>query len=93
MMRLLLALSYHCDMFKPTVFVSCGQRTAEEKMLGLQICAVVTELTPFKPFFADTQNNLNGLHDNIMSALAKAVGFIAVMHPRGNVSFQANRSR
>jgi hypothetical protein len=72
-------------MFKPTVFVSCGQRTAEEKMLGIQICAMVTELTPFKPFFADTQNNLNGLHDNIMSALAKAVGFIAVMHPRGNV--------
>jgi hypothetical protein len=50
-------------------------------MLGNQICAMVTELTPFKLFFADTQNNLNGLHDNIMSALAKAVGFIAVMHP------------
>jgi hypothetical protein len=72
-------------MFKPTVFVSCGQRTAEEKALGARICEMVTELTPFKPFFADTQNNLNGLHDNIMSALANSVGFIAVMHPRGEV--------
>ncbi|MDP9050975.1 MAG: hypothetical protein M3O31_09700, partial [Acidobacteriota bacterium] len=39
----------------------------------------------FTPFFADEQSDLNGLHENIMGALERAVGFIAVMHPRGDV--------
>lgn len=72
-------------MHKPTVFVSCGQRTDEEKQLGSQICTLIERITFFRPFFADMQNNLNGLHDNIMQALTDAIGFIAVMHPRGDV--------
>jgi hypothetical protein len=72
-------------MHKPTIFVSCGQRTEDEKRLGSDICELVTATGVFTPFFADEQSDLNGLHENIMGALERAVGFIAVMHPRGDV--------
>jgi hypothetical protein len=72
-------------MEKPTIFVSCGQRTDDEKRLGVAICDLVSSVGAFTPFFAQEQSDLNGLHDNIMGALERAVGFIAVMHPRGNV--------
>jgi hypothetical protein len=72
-------------MIKPWVFVSCGQRTDEEKQLGSHICQLVEATGLFRPFFADMQHSLNGLQDNIMQALTDAVGFIAVMHPRGDV--------
>src|SRR5258705_12860758 len=72
-------------MHKPTIFVSCGQRTDDEKQLGSEICELVTATGVFTPFFADEQSDLNGLHENIMGALERAVGFIAVMHPRGDV--------
>jgi hypothetical protein len=39
----------------------------------------------FTRFFADEQSDLNGLHENIMGALERAVDFIAVMHSRGEV--------
>lgn len=73
------------DMHKPTIFVSCGQRTEDEKRLGSAICELVISSGAFIPFFAQEQSDLNGLHDNIMGALERAVGFIAVMHPRGSV--------
>jgi hypothetical protein len=72
-------------MEKCTIFVSCGQRTDDEKMLGEAICDLVSSAGAFAPFFAQQQSDLNGLHENIMGALERAVGFIAVMHPRGNV--------
>jgi hypothetical protein len=72
-------------MHKAIIFVSCGQRTEDEKRLGSEICELVTSTGAFTPFFAQEQSDLNGLHDNIMGALERAVGFIAVMHPRGNV--------
>lgn len=73
------------DMNKPTLFVSCGQRTDQEKLLGSAICRIITDTGTFSPFFAEEQSDLNGLHENIMAALASAAGFIAVMHPRGAV--------
>jgi hypothetical protein len=82
----ILNVEYRTDrMHKPTIFVSCGQRTDEEKQLGSEICELVTATGVFTPFFADEQSDLNGLHENIMGALERAVGFISVMHPRGDV--------
>jgi hypothetical protein len=72
-------------MEKRTIFVSCGQRTDDEKLLGAAICDLVSSAGAFTPFFAQQQSDLNGLHDNIVGALEGAVGFIAVLHPRGNV--------
>ena len=68
------------------VFISCGQRTGEEKELGKRIQELVRELTPFEPYFAEFQTSLDGLSKNIFSELYKCKGFITVMHRRGTVS-------
>lgn len=69
------------------IFVSCGQVTAQEKRLGDDVCALVRELTPHRPYFAENQNSLDGLTKNILGALDDAVALIAIMHPRGTVRF------
>src|ERR1035437_233235 len=74
-------------MSKPHIFVSCGQRTEEEKRLGEALCQAIRDHGVFDCFFAEAQHNLNGLHENILDALAKSDGFITVMHHRGNVSY------
>ena len=69
------------------VFISCGQYTEEEKRLGRKVAGLVSELTPFDPYFADFQSSLEALTENILGRLHKCVGFIAIMHPRGDVVF------
>jgi hypothetical protein len=78
-------------MAKPHIFVSCGQRTEEEKRLGEAICQAIREHEVFNCFFAEAQHNLNGLHENILDALATSDGFITVMHSRGNVSYGSEK--
>jgi hypothetical protein len=68
------------------VFISCGQQTDGEKELGTSIQALVRELTPFEPYFAEFQTSLEGLSKNIFRALNQSAGFIAVMHKRGQVN-------
>jgi len=70
---------------KEIVFISCGQQTEREKELGEQIQALVRELTPFEPYYAEYQSSLEGLTKNIFAALHSCVGFVAVMHGRGRV--------
>jgi hypothetical protein len=74
-------------MSKPHIFVSCGQRTQEEQLLGEAICKTIDDHGVFDCFFAEAQHNLNGLHENIFDALAKSDALITVMHRRGNVSY------
>ncbi len=78
------------DSPKQTIFISCGQRTTEERGLGLQVCEVINEHPNFRAYFADLQNNLRGLHENILDALGRCAGFVAIMHPRGTVSFSGD---
>ncbi len=78
-------------MKKGLIFISCGQVTAEEKALGKQVCALVKDLTPHEPYFAENQNSLEGLTQNILGSLDNSVGLIAIMHPRGMVTFPDNR--
>lgn len=68
-----------------TIFISCGQYTPAEKQLGKQISEIVRTLTDCVPFFAEEVQDLNGLDANILSALHDCVGFITVMHPRGEI--------
>lgn len=68
------------------VFISCGQCTGEEKALGESVCELVRNLTPFEPYFAEYQSNLEGVSQNILGALNRCVGFIGIMHPRGVVT-------
>lgn len=74
-----------------TVFISCGQYTPEEKALGKDICTIVRGVG-YEPYFAENQSSLKGLHENILSKLNECSGFIAVMHPRGVVSFPGGAS-
>src|ERR1700687_6060158 len=69
------------------IFVSCGQVTEEEKALGKQVCDLVRELTPHEPSFAENEKSLEALTKNILASLDEAVGLIAIMHPRGVVTF------
>lgn len=71
---------------RPTVFISCGQYTSEEKQLGRDIAQLVGDLTNARGYFAENQSSLDGLSRNIMGALNNSAGFIAVMHHRGTVS-------
>jgi hypothetical protein len=73
------------------IFISCGQVTNAEKALGKQVCDLVRQLTPHEPYFAENQNSLEALTNNILGSLDDAVGLIAIMHPRGVVTFPDNR--
>jgi hypothetical protein len=72
-------------MIRKTIFISCGQYTGAEKQLGKQISKMVRDLTDCEPFFAEDVHDLNGLDTNILSALHNCVGFITVLHPRGEI--------
>lgn len=72
------------------IFVSCGQVTESEKTLGKQVCDLVRQLTPHEPYFAENQNSLEALTKSILGSLDDAVGLIAIMHPRGIVTFPDN---
>lgn len=61
--------------------------TAPEKKLGNNICELVREVTPHEPYFADQQSSLGAFTKNILGALHRAIGLIAIMHPRGTVRF------
>lgn len=77
---------------KPEIFVSCGQRTNQEKQLAAAICDAIRDHGAFDVFFAEFQHNLHGLNENILDALARATGFVTVLHRRGNVSFENKES-
>jgi hypothetical protein len=72
-------------MEKQIIFVSCGQRTSQEKQLGSAVCELVRRLTSFNPYFAEFQSNLGGLNENIIDHLEKMTGIITILHPRGDV--------
>jgi len=72
-------------MSKSSIFISCGQYTEEEKDLGRAIARMVRAETGQEPFFAEEVQDLNGLDTNILNALRSCLGFITVLHPRGEI--------
>ena len=74
------------------VFISCGQRTEQERALGAAIAELVNELTPYDPYFAEEQSSLTGLTEHILTALHDSIGIIAVLHHRGEVTAGDERS-
>ena len=69
------------------IFASCGYVTVQEKKLGDDVCALVRELIPHDPYFAERQSSLEGLTKNILGSLDRAIGLVAIMHPRGTVTY------
>jgi len=76
---------------KPIVFISCGQFTSAEIDLGNAVAELIRKETPFEPYFAEQQNTLDGLTANILSNLAEAVGFVGIMHHRGEIDTPSGR--
>lgn len=70
---------------QPLIFVSCGQYSEQERRLGLEITSLIENSTDYRAYFAEKQEDLEGLSRNIFGALNKCVGFVAVMHHRGDV--------
>jgi len=77
---------------EPLIFVSCGQSTAAERKLGQAIADLVEKETGCRAYFAENQNTLEGVTENILKRLRIASGFIAIMHPRGNVTNPSSTS-
>ncbi len=69
----------------PIVFISCGQSTPAEIKLGQDLEAAVNGLPDCKGYFAQNQSSLEAVSQHILGALDRAVGFVAVLHPRGEV--------
>jgi len=69
-----------------TVFISCGQYTDEERVLGELARKLVDQLTPFEGYFAQNQVSLKTLSENVLTRLYDSVGLIAIMHHRGLVA-------
>jgi hypothetical protein len=77
---------------KPLIFISCGQYTEAEKLLGKNICLLLDELRPdVSHYFAEDQSSLEGLSNHILKALFRASGFICVMHDRGTLETPGKR--
>ena len=68
------------------VFVSCGQRTAEERALGSKICELINATDNLTGYFAQDESTLEGLTGNIFMRLDKCVALVMVMHRRGRVA-------
>jgi hypothetical protein len=75
---------------KSIIFISCGQFAAHEKALGEKVAELVKQFTDCEPFFAEQQHDLAGVTENILKALYRSAAFIAIMHPRGQVSYASS---
>jgi len=75
------------------IFISCGQRTDEERNLGAAVAELVKSKTQLSPYFAEEQSSLAGLTTHIFNALNDAAGFIAILHRRGSVMFGPESGR
>jgi hypothetical protein len=54
--------------------------------LGKSVEKAIRELTGFEAYFAENQNSLQGLSENIFNSLKRASGFVVIMHHRGRVT-------
>ncbi len=67
------------------VFVSCGQRTPEERAMGTHIQNVINQEVGFLSYFAEEVQSLDGLSQNVFRALHGCSAAVVVMHRRGSV--------
>lgn len=68
------------------VFVSCGQFTEDERRLGMEIARLIQAHTQYEGYFAQNQQSAEGVTAHILAALGACLGFVGVMHKRGEVT-------
>jgi len=69
------------------IFISCGQRTEEERSLGVTIKNLIDNTPGFNAYFAQVVHELEALAENIFDALLNCSGLVAILHDRGEVIF------
>jgi len=67
------------------IFVSCGQVVPAEIQLGKDLVRLIEQDRRYDAYFAENQSSFDGVTQNILARLDGAAGFIAVLHPRGEV--------
>ncbi|MBI2059743.1 MAG: hypothetical protein HYT87_08230 [Nitrospirae bacterium] len=67
------------------IFISCGQRTEEEKKIGARIKEYIDGIEGYEGYFAEKVSSLHGLTESILAKLQECSGCVAVMHSRGIV--------
>jgi hypothetical protein len=72
-------------MNKRLIFVSCGQLTDEEKLLGLTVKAAIDSTPGFEAYFAESVHDLEALGQNVFDALRRCAGAVVFLHERGTV--------
>lgn len=68
------------------VFISCGQQNQAEIDLGQAIVDAVNGVSGLEAYFAENQQSLEGVTENIYQAIYTASGLIAVIHRRDQIS-------
>jgi hypothetical protein len=69
----------------PVIFLSCGQYREDEKALGKRVKELLEENGSVEVYFAENQSTFDAFTKNILGALNRCVGFIGIMHHRGEV--------
>lgn len=70
---------------RKVVFISCGQYTDDEIQLGLAMADAIDELTPHRGYFAQKVSSFETLSNDILQEIQNCVGFVAIMHNRGEI--------
>src|SRR5215470_13833204 len=79
-------------MEKRIIFISCGQFSETEKILGSAIRDLVNSTEVFQGYFAENQSTAESVTKNIFAKLDKCFGLVCVMHERGAVSLPSGNS-
>lgn len=69
----------------PVIFLSCGQYREEEKALGKRVKELLEGDGCVEVYFAEYQSTFEAFTKNILGALNRCIGFIGIMHHRGEV--------
>ena len=72
-------------MRKKRIFISCGQRTSQEKIFGKEVQTLINQ--HMDGFFAEEAHDAADLNTSLFRELQNCDGFVAVMQKRGNVNY------
>jgi len=73
-------------MTKSLIFVSCGQLTEPEKMIGTLVKAVIDGTPGFESYFAEAVQDLEALARHVLDGLRRCAGAVVILQDRGVVA-------
>jgi hypothetical protein len=67
------------------IFVSCGQITDEERILGIRIKTIIDATAGFEAYFAQAVQDFETLGRHVLNAIRRCAGAVVILHDRGVV--------